>query len=386
MKLLEIIPSLDPATGGPVEGLRQMSRALTKHGHQVEALTLDAPDAPWLAPFPVPTHAVGPSAGWYGYTKRLAPWLLAHARRYDAVIINGIWQYHSFGAWRALRKLSVPYFVYPHGMLDPWFKTKYPLKHAKKWMYWPWADYRVLRDATAVLFTSEEERELARQSFWLYRANERVVNFGIAGVDVSLHAARTAFYKQFPQLHDKRIVLFVSRIHPKKGCDLLLRAFETTRGADSRLHLLLVGPADANARAELETLAREVGVSDHATLGGMVTELVKWGAYAAADVFVLPSHSENFGAVVPEALSCGLPTLISTKVNIWREIDQFRAGLVAPDTLEGTTAMLREWFALTNEQRNTRRTAARSCFEQCFEVSVAAHKLADVVETLARAR
>jgi len=89
--------------------------------------------------------------------------------------LNGVWQFHSFAAWRTLRRSDTPYVLYTHGMLDPWFKKQYPFKHLKKWMYWPWAEYRVLRDAQAVLFTSEEERMLARSSFWLYRCNEVVV-------------------------------------------------------------------------------------------------------------------------------------------------------------------------------------------------------------------
>ncbi|MEB0151131.1 glycosyltransferase, partial [Pseudomonas sp. CCC2.2] len=84
------------------------------------------------------------------------------------------------GTWRALAKKKIPYFIFTHGMLDPWFKKNYPLKHLKKWLYWTWGEYRVLRDAKAVLFTCEEEKILARQSFWLYKANEVVTAFGTA--------------------------------------------------------------------------------------------------------------------------------------------------------------------------------------------------------------
>ena len=89
---------------------------------------------------------------------RLLSWLRENATRYDAVIVNGIWQYHSYATWLALHRSETPYFVFTHGMLDPWFKRRHPLKHLKKWLYWPWADYRVLRDAQAVIFTCEEER------------------------------------------------------------------------------------------------------------------------------------------------------------------------------------------------------------------------------------
>src|SRR5258708_12756609 len=89
----------------------------------------------------------------------------------------GLWQPHILAVWQRFQKTAIPYFVFPHGMLDPWFKRTYPLKHLKKWLYWPWAEYRVLRDARAVCFTCEEERRLARQSFRLYQCSEQLLNY-----------------------------------------------------------------------------------------------------------------------------------------------------------------------------------------------------------------
>src|SRR5262249_6303466 len=134
----------------------------------------------------------------------------AHAAAFDAVVVNGLWQYHGFGTRLALRRLDMPYHVFTHGMLDPWFKRAYPLKHLKKWLYWPWAEYRVLRDAAGVLFTSEEERLLARQSFWLYHAKEHVVAYGTSAPPQNGDALREAFLATHPQLRGKRIVLFLS--------------------------------------------------------------------------------------------------------------------------------------------------------------------------------
>ena len=84
----------------------------------------------------------------------MLPWLRIHGGDYDRVIANGMWQYPSFAVWRHFAGSVTPYYVFPHGMLDPWFKRTYPIKHLKKWLYWPWAEYRILRDAAAVIFTS----------------------------------------------------------------------------------------------------------------------------------------------------------------------------------------------------------------------------------------
>ena len=143
------------------------------------------------------------------------PWLRQNRARYDAVIVNGLWQYHSFGAWRALRGTATPYYVFPHGMLDPWFKRAFPLKHLKKSLYWPWADYRVLRDASAVLFTCEAEKLLAPSSFALYRAHPVVTGLGTTPPPPDVDT--TAFFGRYPDLRGKRLLLFMGRLHPKRG-------------------------------------------------------------------------------------------------------------------------------------------------------------------------
>src|SRR5262249_9426438 len=144
--------------------------------------------------------------------------------------------------------------------LDPWFKREYPLKHLKKLMYWPWAEYRVLRDARAVLFTSEDEKLLARESFGLYKVNEIVVNYGVPEPTGDPVRQRDAFLTQFPHLRGKRFLLFLSRIHPKKGCDLLIRAFAAVAHRDPALQLVIAGPDQTGMQASLVNLAEQLGV------------------------------------------------------------------------------------------------------------------------------
>ena len=242
MKLLRIIRSLDPVGGGPAEGIRQITSHLTALGIYTTVVSLDPPDSPWLHDQAFHSKGLGPVLGSYGYRRNLPDCIRSIAQNHDCVIIEGLWQYHAFATWRALRSTGIPYFVYPHGMLDPWFKHTYPLKHVKKWCYWPWADYRVLRDASAVLFTTEQERLLAKQSFFLYRANEEVVGFGTSIPPSEAVLQRAAFLNRFPHLSNKRLLLFLSRIHPKKGIDLLLEAFSGVASSDSALHLVIAGP------------------------------------------------------------------------------------------------------------------------------------------------
>ena len=384
LHLLRIIRSLNPAGGGPIEGVRQITPHLAALGVTTAVASLDDPDSPWLQDQPFQAIGLGPVAGTYGYHRGLPARICALAQQHDVVIIEGIWQYHAYATWRALRGSGVPYFVYTHGMLDPWFKRTYPLKHLKKWAYWPWADYRVLRDAQAVLFTTEQERLLARQSFWLYKANELVVGYGTSAPPPDAERQRQAFLQRFPQLRGQRILLFLSRIHPKKGVDLLIEAFAAVAHADPRLQLVIAGPDQVGWQAALQQRAAALGIAERITWPGMLSGELKWGAFRCAELFCLPSHQENFGVVVAEALTCGLPVAIAEPVNISAEVSAAGAGLVHADTVAGTTATLRQWLALPADQQGQMRQRGVQLFREQFDFASVARNLLPVLEAAIR--
>jgi glycosyltransferase involved in cell wall biosynthesis len=379
MRLLHVIASIRSAGGGPVEAVRNLSAVHLRSGHSVEVVSLDDPAGHEVRGFPLHLNALGPVRNTYSFTPAFVPWLRQNRARFDAVLINGLWQYHSFGAWRALRGSTTPYYVFPHGMLDPWFKRTFPLKHLKKSLYWPWADYRVLRDARAVLFTCEKEKLLAPESFALYRANSVVTGLGTTPPPPGVDA--TAFLERYPDLRGKRLLFFMGRLHPKKGCDLLLEAFAATMAKDPAWRLVFAGPDDSNWQPALEARARALQIADRIVWTGMLRNTLKWSALAAAEVFALPSHQENFGIAVAESLACGVPVLISREVNIWHEIESANAGLVAPDTLAGTTKLLERWQQLSESERIAMRQNARECFQEHFDIEHSAARLLEVIET-----
>ena len=375
MKILHIMATLNPKSGGPAEGVRQVGCKKIEQGHSVSVLTLDDPASPFLEEYPFKVHAIGPSMGSYKFNWRLVDWLNENVDRYDAVIINGLWQYNGFGAWRVMRRKKTPYYVFCHGMLDPWFKYKYPLKHIKKWLYWPWAEYRVLRDARAVFFTCEEERVLARQSFWLYKAREVVINYGTKTPPNDKKRLVENFYSIYPNLRKNRVLLFLSRIQEKKGCDILIEAFAKVASLDANLHLLMAGPDQNGLQEKLQMLAKRLGIADRITWTGMLQGDLKWGAFYSSEAYVLSSHQENFGIAVAEALGCGLPVLISDKVNIWREIETDGAGIVNTDTVDGTEKSLIHWLTLDEAKRHEMAVNAKRCFEERFTVEAMATNL-----------
>jgi glycosyltransferase involved in cell wall biosynthesis len=313
------------------------------------------------------------------------PWLKANLSRFDVVFINGIWNYNTLAAYRALDGTQIPYAIFPHGMLDPYFKKRYPLKHLKKVLYWHGILRRILRDATAVLFTCEEERILARQSFSPYCVREAVVPYGTFGPNCDTAAASEEFLARWPDLRGKRLAISLGRIHPKKGTDILIEAFADTLGKDAAWQLVIAGPDQIGWQKELEALAARLGIACRITWTRSLEGALKWGAFSASEVFVLPSHQENFGIVVAEALACSLPVIVSDKVNIWREVVSCGAGLVGEDTIEGTKASLRRWSALTAEEIVALRIRSQKCFQDEFDYNHTSRKAMENVEHLARA-
>ncbi len=381
MRVLHCIHSVNPAGGGPIEFIRQVVQLHLRRGTDIEIICLDSPHDAWVKDFPCPVHALGPGFLSYGFSWRWIKWLKENHKNYDIVVVNGIWQYSSFGTWLALKDTDTPYVVFTHGMLDPWFKQHYPLKHLKKSLYWPFAEYWVLKDARAALFTSEEERALSFESFPIYECNQVVIGYGAALPPESPQALAKQFAKLFPQLAGKRILLFLGRVHEKKGVDLLLAAFAKV-ATDANLHLVVAGPAMEHYLEKLQHSSKEFGIADRVTWLGMVNGTTKWAALCSAEALILPSHQENFGVVVAEALGCNVPVLISNKVNIWREIVGSGAGFAALDTFEGTQELLQSWLNLSSGERQQMKANAGRCFERYFDVEMAFRRLMVLFEEI----
>ena len=379
LRILRVISTMTPSAGGPREGLIRSSEALARLGCRTEVVTCDSPDAPWLRGLPMTVHALGPHTRRYHFAHRLVPWLKANRDRFDVAIAHGIWNFASVGTWLGWRDGRMPYLVFTHGMLDPYFGAAQPWKWRAKQLFWWALEGRVLRDAAAVLFTTEEERRLAAQAFG-ERYRPRVVAYGTADIAGDAAAQVAAFRRQVPALADRRFLLVLGRRHPTMGCVLLLRAFAAVASADPELDLVIAGPDETGWRPKLEGLAAEFGIASRVHFPGPLAGDEKWGAFRACEAFVLPSHQENFGIVVAEAMAAGKPVLITDKVNIWREVEGSGAGLVAPDDLPGITALLERYLATEAAERARMGASARAAFLERFSIAGAASDLMRAIE------
>ncbi len=379
MKILHLINSTNPAGGGPIESIVQANRMLCKNGHELVVACLDKPESPWLKSFDFEIVALGPAYTPYRYCPSYHGWLFSRAREFDAAIIHGLWLHVSAGAWLCLRKVGVPYFVYVHGMLDPAFKDLFPCRHVMKLLIWKMVEWRVLRDAAAVLFTCAEEKKLALGSFSPFRCNSEVVPYCVGEPPPKTNSQIEAFRSLLPHKCDERILLFLSRIHPKKGCDVLIEAFAQAARNRSGWRLVMAEPDVVGWRADLQKRSARLGIADKVTWLDMLQGDAKWGAFRSAECFVLPSHQENFGIAVVESLASGTPVIISNRVNIWREISDDGAGYAGDNNIRTMSSLMSRFMNISKEQHCQMRLMARLCYENRFSPSVAAARFIDAL-------
>lgn len=385
MRILHVIPSMNLADGGPINWTICVSRELAKLGHVSEVATIDDPAAPWVASSDVVVHALGPG-NKLGISRKVGPWIAQNHRGYDFVVLHTIFEHCCYAAWREMRRDKNRLVTFVHGFLDPYFNRAYPLKKIKKYLFWPWAIYPQLRDAAVTLFTTEEERILARQSFRPYRCNERVIAYGITKPQYDREKVLQAFHSAVPEVEGRPFLLYLSRIHPKKGVDLLIQAFAKVYADCPEYKLVIAGPDQVGIVAGLKELAQSHGVADRIIWPGMLNGDVKWGAFEACQAFTLPSHQENFGQVVAEAMSCSKPVLISNKVNIYQEVASSGGGIVENDDLEGTNKAFSRFKALSEPEVAAMGRAALSCFHEKFELEQSAKDFIRVLEEAAKSR
>jgi glycosyltransferase involved in cell wall biosynthesis len=387
---------MNPEHGGPCQGIRNIVPALDRLGVHNEVVSLDDPAASFLGKDSFPIHALGPWKGSWKSSEHLIPWLEQNIQRFDAIIIHGLWLFHGYAVSKVFEKIksrgadnsSIPkLFVMPHGMLDPYFQraSERKLKAVRNWLYWKIIESKVVNGADGVLFTCEAELLLARETFQPhFPKRELNVGYGIEPPPAFNSRMHQTFLKTCPGLGDKPYILFLSRIHEKKGVDLLLRAFieskNQSRLASESPSLVIAGPGlETPYGRSLQLLVEENGMKDFVFFPGMLSGEAKWGAFYGCEAFVLPSHQENFGISVAEALACSRAVLISNQVNIWKEIKKGGGGLVYDDTLEGTRNLLKEWMNLSSQEKQAMGEKAGETFVNNFTIVQSAARFAAVL-------
>jgi glycosyltransferase involved in cell wall biosynthesis len=214
----------------------------------------------------------------------------------------------------------------PHGMLDP---NSVRRKRVKKWLYAKLVEAPNLRRAARLVYTHAEEERLARQSVSGLPGGQIVPLAADDPPTTDRDRLASEFFERHPDLTDGPIVLFLGRLHPKKGLDLLLPAFAEVARSVPAARLVLVGPGDLGYVAKLKTATAAGNIAERVAFLGSLAGREKWAALAAANVFALPSYQENFAITAVEAMSIGTPVLLSQRVNIWPDVKSANAGIIS---------------------------------------------------------
>jgi len=342
MRILHVMHGLSLGGGGPAVALMGLSAAQAAAGLEVSlaAATVgesDAAIARHIASRGVSVHTFGPTRGLRNHPD-LAPTLERLIPHAEVVHIHALWEAVQHRAARICQRLGKPYIITPHGMLDPWALRQGRLK---KSLYMLWRLRRNLRCAAALHFATRIERDLVEP---LGLARRAIVE--PLGIDYSeFHdlPAPGSFRARYPQLGDRPYVVYLGRLHPQKGLELLIPAFARASVGEARL--VLVGPDSRGFQRQVEAWVTENGLEGRVLLTGMLTGSDRIAALADATLFALPSYHENFGVSVVEALAAGRPVIISDQVQIHQEITAAQVGAVVPLDVDALARELTAWLA-----------------------------------------
>jgi glycosyltransferase involved in cell wall biosynthesis len=342
LRILHVIGDLAPASGGPAKAGFEMARAIARLGHEVAIYTTDfgqpaaAPreqmrDGVRIRLFPLQAPQIW-LASW--------PMRTALARDlpgFDLLHLHSLYLFHDWVIADLARRNRKPYLLRPHGTLDPYIFKR---RRLKKVLFDHWFQNRLLAEAAAIHYTAEEEMRLATP--YVHGAPGVVIPNGLDPAEYARLPAKGSFRERHPEIGSRQILLFLGRINFKKGLDVLAAAVGRLGRED--VHLVIAGP-DGGYLAETRGFVAAAGIAERTSFVGMLRGDDKLAAFADASLFLLPSYSENFGIAVVEAMACGLPVLVSDRVNIWREVVADGAGLAAPPEAEAFAGRIREMLA-----------------------------------------
>ena len=340
MKVLQVVPSLAPEWGGPVKVVNELAGALEVIGVSSEIISAQGRRVgnPETVTNDIPIHLfeTGPIARlWTAHTPGLKKTLARKIPDFDLVHIKGLWHYPGYIASKIARSRNVPYIVTIHGELNEWNLQQ---KRLKKQIYMTAIQRGILQKSAALHAITPAESNRIRQLE--IETPVAMIPNGIHTEEFENLPDRSQFVSRYPELENRLIVLFLGRIQQKKGLDILAQAFGNLVRTRHDVRLVVAGPDEDNTLTEIKTILKSQGALEKAVFPGMLTGEQKLEALSAADIFALTSYSEGFSVALLEALSAGLPLVITDECN-FPEVGDSRAGFVVrPNDSETASALM----------------------------------------------
>lgn len=330
MKILHYLPRIRLSEGGVVRAVLDQCTLLSEFSHEVSLVTHDAADIPkdWNAPGKPKSAITEAPSAIGGYSSAAAKHIRNLVEASDIVHLHTPWLRGNVRFATEADRAHLPYCVTIHGMLDDWCMQE---KRLKKQLYLKAIGKRILDRAATIHFTAQAEYDQARKHFTNTNVEIIPLTFDIESYrNVPDPAAAQQTYG-FAN-HDGPTALFLSRIHHKKGIEVLLRAMRQLRDGGSNCRLLIAGTGDDQYTQSLKELSTELNLDDAVTFLGQISGQLKLSLLAAADVFVLPTSQENFGLALTESLASGTPVITTKGVDIWPELEESGGALIVDQT------------------------------------------------------
>lgn len=325
MRVCHVVASVNRNIGGPAVSVPRLATALAARGVVTRLATLDYPEHGPQTPAPGAALSSLP-AGLL--TRPLRGWSPAFHRHLRSLAQDGLDVLHNHGLWmfpnhyarQVADAANLPLVISPRGMVEQWSLGR---SRWKKWLVWHAFERTNL--AHAALFHATSDEEVASIRALGFRQPIAMIPNGIEIPEAGAAGDRALLEQKFPELCNRRWLLFLSRLHPKKGVLELLRVWQRLHAQFPDWQLVLAGPDLDGYRATVDAAMGELGLASRVTLTGMLAGELKTSAWAGAELFVLPTYSENFGISVAEALAHGCPVL-TTRGAPWRGLTEQRCG------------------------------------------------------------
>lgn len=327
MKILHLVANFSPEWGGPVRVVYGLTEALAKKEIKVFIFgpIKKGNDKNILYPKETTVRLFSQDflyRLWTGHSFSLKKALRAEIEKFDLIHIHEIWHYPQFVASRLAKRYNKPCIITIHGELEPWCLNH---KALKKKIYSSLIQKKILKEASALqALTKEEVKNISR---FVDNKNIFLIPNGINLENFKNIPPREKFEDLYPELKGKKVILFLGRIHPKKGLDILAKTFSIISEYRKNVRLVIAGPDENGYESKIKSILKNEGVLDKVIFTGMLTGNNKLAALGRATMFVLSSYSEGFSMAVLEAMTCGLPVVITKQCN-FPEIEKNKAGII----------------------------------------------------------
>jgi len=363
-KVLSIIDSLNPKDGGPSHSLFDMALSNKQNNIQHDILYIGKKQKiNDLSGIKI--IALNNSIFKYGISLRLIFWLYQNKNNYNLFIIHGLWQFITL-----LSRIIIPnkYLVFTHGMLDPYFKSE-KFKSFKKKIYWNIFEKKNLLKAKFVLLNSIKEKKQINNTFVKTNGIKfKLINYGIYPKDINFKKSKLKFYSKFKFLENYKLIVYIGRIHPKKGLDILIDAFEKI---DNKRYILLIAGDINNKYAKaLIQKVKNKNNSKKIIFANFLKGEIKWGAISNAASTILPSHGENFGVSIAESLLAGTPVICSNKVGTSKQIKESNAGIIVKNNKLSLYQGIMKFINLSQKQKEKLSKNSITCFNKNFNIKI----------------